>query len=144
MARPSRPCLDCPAIITTGNRCPACRRRRATTTSRTRRARGDHWYDDPAWRITRRIYLAHHPNCWCGTAATDVDHIVPRRILLAADIEHPDHPRWLQSLCHRHHSMKTARVDQPLLRRLRRGEPAEALAEEALTAHHHPGTSPHE
>jgi hypothetical protein len=63
---------------------------------------------------------------------SDVDHVIPRRILVAAGVANPDADAWLQSLCRSHHSTKTQLVDVPLLRRLAAGEPADLLADEAL------------
>jgi 5-methylcytosine-specific restriction protein A len=63
------------------------------------------------WSKVRNAYLADHPWCaHCAIAgqrikATDVDHIKPRRDGGTDDAEN------LQSLCHRHHSLKTARHD---------------------------------
>jgi len=63
---------------------------------------------DAAWRVLRDAYLASNPICQflgCGLPATDVDHIISKRVGGADD------PTNLQSLCHRHHSAKTARTD---------------------------------
>lgn len=67
---------------------------------------------DYQWERTRAAYLSDHPNCeWpgCDQPATDVDHVVPRHLFTnryAADDE-----TNLQSLCHPHHSRKTATED---------------------------------
>lgn len=75
-----------------------------------------HWmYQMPEWR-DRSVGLRWHrlaiePNCRecskarIASAATDVDHIVPHRgdMRLFLDVDNT------QSLCHRHHSIKTAR-----------------------------------
>lgn len=54
------------------------------------------------WRRLRLLILAGEPLCrQCGRAATDVDHIVPRRD------GGPDSAGNLQALCHRCHSSKT-------------------------------------
>jgi 5-methylcytosine-specific restriction protein A len=61
------------------------------------------------WRKVRRLQLNAHPLCQhpgCMKAATDVDHIVSR----ARGGE--DSETNLQSLCHAHHSEKTAREDR--------------------------------
>lgn len=66
---------------------------------------------DPRWRRRRKRYLAKHPNCVIcesqGRVAYDleVDHIVSLRRGGA------DEPSNWQTLCHRHHSEKTARED---------------------------------
>jgi 5-methylcytosine-specific restriction protein A len=60
------------------------------------------------WRKLRRLKLNDHPMCeWtgCDRAATDVDHIRPRA--QGGD----DSFANLQSLCHSHHSQKTASGD---------------------------------
>jgi 5-methylcytosine-specific restriction protein A len=67
---------------------------------------------DARWERTRTAYLVEHPGCeWqeeaCGAAAKHVDH---------KDGQGPLGPRghdWdnLQSLCHSHHSRKTALYD---------------------------------
>jgi 5-methylcytosine-specific restriction protein A len=60
------------------------------------------------WRKLRRLQLNRHPLCqWpgCERPATDVDHI------LARARGGGDEEANLQSLCHRHHSEKTARHD---------------------------------
>lgn len=62
------------------------------------------------WRTLRASHLAAHPTCShpeCGKAATDVDHVNPHRgdDRLRLDAGN------LQSLCHSHHSSKTATQD---------------------------------
>ncbi len=55
-----------------------------------------------AWRRERDTWLSTHPACVvCGGVATDVDHI-QRKEIDAHD---------LQSMCHKHHSIKTATQD---------------------------------
>ena len=66
-------------------------------------------YNLKAWKVRRLHQLAREP--WCAqcladgvyTPATDADHIVPHR----GDV-HLFLTGALQSLCHRHHSAKTA------------------------------------
>ena len=59
-----------------------------------------------AWRKIRDAYLRDHPDCEvCGDVATDVDHIVSRRRGGTDDDSN------LMSLCHTHHSRKTAQQD---------------------------------
>lgn len=64
------------------------------------------------WQKFRRAWLAQHPLCvMCRnegrvTAATDVDHVVPHRGDMRRFWAGP-----FQSLCHAHHSEKTARED---------------------------------
>jgi len=56
----------------------------------------------PAWQKIREEHLAMEPWCRrCGTKATDVDHIVPKR--QGGSNDHSN----LQSLCHSCHSQKT-------------------------------------
>jgi 5-methylcytosine-specific restriction protein A len=60
------------------------------------------------WRKLRLMHLRAHPMCQhpgCEKAASDVDHVVPRA--RGGD----DRDANLQSLCHAHHSEKTARED---------------------------------
>jgi 5-methylcytosine-specific restriction protein A len=100
----SRP--GCPELSSQGGRCDGCR----TAAERDRGSAAQRGYDH-RWRRTRDAYLDAHPFCvddGCLTIATDVDHI---------DGKGPHGPRghdWsnLRSLCHSHHSKRTAR-DQP-------------------------------
>src|SRR5690554_1159232 len=134
MARAWHPCPTCPALAPPDQpRCPTCTARQRKR-SRARNPRTDAAYASTSWRTTRRIYLSKHPHCQhptCTRTAEDVDHIIPRRILVAAGINNPDHERWLQALCHPHHSSKTRTTDKPLLARLDAGEDPQALALEA-------------
>ncbi len=60
------------------------------------------------WRALRQYHLNRFPLCQapgCTEAATDVDHIVARAR------GGTDDDTNLQSLCHSHHSQKTARED---------------------------------
>jgi len=60
------------------------------------------------WRKVRTAFLAQHPACvepGCGQPATDVDHIKAHR----GDQKLMWDWNNLQSLCHAHHSAKTAR-----------------------------------
>lgn len=116
----------CPELVN-GGRCPRHRR--------TRR-RGPLPYDTAQWQHRRATYRARHPRCacGCGRASTDVDHIIPRRILVAAGIHDPDHDRWLCALAHSCHSQKTQTVDRPLLAALTAGAEPDDLAEQALSA----------
>ena len=63
------------------------------------------------WARAAKWYLRRHPLCaQCRREdeihpATEVDHIVPRRLGGADDVEN------LQALCKSHHSRKTARED---------------------------------
>jgi 5-methylcytosine-specific restriction endonuclease McrA len=76
---------------------------------RERRERRDSWYSNPRWRSLRRLFLSRQPFCQaCAevdvvTAATEVDHIVPRRAdpSLSYDVHN------LQALCKSCHSRKT-------------------------------------
>ena len=54
-----------------------------------------------AWRVRRAEHLRTHPTCVvCGEVATDVDHVHRKEL-----------SDELQSMCHAHHSSKTARQD---------------------------------
>jgi 5-methylcytosine-specific restriction protein A len=68
-------------------------------------------YNDPRWQVMRVAQLSEQP--WCADClsedekhvyATDVDHIQPHR----GDPELFFDPGNVQSLCHVHHSRKTA------------------------------------
>lgn len=88
-------------------------------------------YGTTAWRKTRARHLRDHPDCvTCGAPATDADHRIPRQILIAAGAADPDHPTWLQSLCHSCHATKTATIDRALIARLRDGGDPESLTTE--------------
>ena len=105
MPRFPRPCRSpgCPNTAT-GGYCPACRRSGDGRLSAAKRGYGR------AWERLRRIKLRRQPLCqWpgCIELATDVDHIAPVRraseVLVGLN--------ELQSLCHAHHSLKTATQD---------------------------------
>jgi len=56
------------------------------------------------WQRLRLLVLRGEPLCrHCGAAATDVDHIVPKRA------GGPDTMENLQPLCHSCHSIKTGK-----------------------------------
>ena len=121
----------CPEL-TTGRRCPTHTAQGQRTQAAQRRHTGDQsmdTYSTTAWRRTRARFLRDHPDCAaCGKPATDADHVAPRRILEAAGATNPDHPTWLQALCHSCHATKTATTDRALIARLRDGEdPAELI-----------------
>ena len=59
-----------------------------------------------AWRKRRKKFIEENPTCPCGQPATDVDHVIARRVGGADDVSN------YQALCHRCHSRKTARVDR--------------------------------
>lgn len=129
------PTPGCPHLVDRSTPCPAgCGARVVRDASRRRRAaQGQQHYDTAAWQRTRTTYRNDHPSCvQCGAPTTDVDHVIPRRILIAAGVSDPDGDSWLQSLCRSCHSAKTQLVDVPLLRRLDAGDDASSLAEEAL------------
>lgn len=65
------------------------------------------WYGWAVWKTLRRMQLSREPMCQhqgCDAIATEVDHIVPHKgnwdLFRTLDN--------LQSLCHLHHSEKTA------------------------------------
>jgi len=74
---------------------------------------------DGSWRKLRAQFLKHNPTCnvrGCYEPATDVDHITSVR-------DRPDlRLQWwnLRSLCHAHHSRRTA-LDQGFARGGKRG-----------------------
>lgn len=104
MRRTLGPCVEpgCPNL-TLQTRCLT------HTRSYTAAHRGNfrHIYKTKRWQIARQQALRAHPYCeadWCTQPATDVDHITP-----LAEFGEAYNPRNLQSLCHAHHSQKTAR-----------------------------------
>lgn len=125
----------CP-VLTESGACDEHRRTRKRNEARRRRASGDpsmSVYNTDDWRNRRRAFLKRHPTCIrCGATATEVDHIVPRRILVALEIHDPDADQFLQPLCQSDHARKTRTVDQLILRRWEQGEDAQSLAEEAM------------
>lgn len=100
---PPRPCTfpGCPTLVGSG-RCVDHQPRRASASERGYGA---------AWRRKRAAHLRREPLCReCAgenrvTEATDVDHIISRARGGSEDDSN------LQSLCHSHHSRKTARED---------------------------------
>ena len=86
----------CPYLAFKDGRCK--QHQRAPRPSPTRRGYG------PKWKKIRDEHLLMEPRCRaCGTQATDVDHVIPKR--LGGSDDHGN----LQSLCHPCHSSKTAR-----------------------------------
>jgi 5-methylcytosine-specific restriction protein A len=106
---PLRPCLNpaCPALVRRG-RCPACEseRKKGLASLPTRETPTQRGYGYP-WVVLRRAQLKREPLCRiCGEPATDVDHIRRRTAGGSEDGSN------LQSLCHAHHSQKTAKEMQ--------------------------------
>lgn len=106
--KPPRTCSHprCPHPAQPGGQCT---QHRATTDAERnrRRALSLAVYRSARWRNLRRQHLDQHPWCTtphCHQPATDVDHIT--RIEDGGDPWDEDN---LQSLCHPHHSEKTAR-----------------------------------
>lgn len=103
MPRAARTCIDCPAIIRTGNRCPPCETRRGTASQR--------GYNTPGHQRFRQAVLARDPICTttgCHQWATVADHYPDsRRELIAAGLD-PDNPQHGRGLCKRHHDQATA------------------------------------
>ena len=67
-------------------------------------------YTSPRHRRFRRLVLRRDPTCvLCGAVATVADHYpTSRRDLLAAGLD-PDDPARGRGLCHRCHSIETAK-----------------------------------
>lgn len=137
MRAPS-PCATpgCPTL-TPAPHCPEHTRATRRNQAKQRRAQGDEAmdiYSTPQWRRRQHRYLKHHRwcACGCGQPATQADHVVPRRLLVALGVHDPDHDRWLQPLTRSCHSTKTHTIDVTLLRRWEAGEDAATLAEEAM------------
>lgn len=110
--RPPRACAvpGCPAVVEGGARCPdhvRALRREADSLRPTAARRGY----DASWRRVRLAHLKRQPLCvecerfGVAAPATDVDHVVPLRRGGTHAASN------LQSLCHFHHSRKTAAED---------------------------------
>jgi len=139
VGRASHPCNgpQCHRLLEAGAgaRCPACQRK-SRQQSRARNPRHDQVYGSKGWRSLRASLLppGAPPDCVdCQEPASELDHVPPRRILLALGVHSPDHPRWLEPRCKGCHSRVTARIDVELLARLEQGEAPELLAEESIT-----------
>jgi 5-methylcytosine-specific restriction protein A len=110
--RPPHSCVvpGCPELVRRGARCTDHARALQAEADSLRPSASRRGYD-AAWRRIRLDHLRRHPLCIdCQregrtVAATDVDHRVPLRRGGTND------PANLQSLCHRHHSSKTALED---------------------------------
>lgn len=107
-SRPKTPCRHpgCAALVPY-----YCGKHRSLHPEDTRSA-GSRGYGT-AWNKARKRYLETHPLCVeCMkqgryVKATDVDHIMPHR---GDNVLFWDQSNW-QSLCHRHHSIKTRNED---------------------------------
>jgi len=106
--RPWRPCRarGCNALVQRGSLCPEhSAERNAQRGTAHVRGYGAHW------QRRRAMWLAEHPLCvdpdgvheGSVVLATDVDHIVPKRL------DGADDETNFQSLCHACHSRKTLR-----------------------------------
>lgn len=99
-----RPCRQpgCPALVEHGY---CSEHARPTRERDPRPSSGQRGYNY-AWRKRREEHLRIEPNCRvCGAVGTDVDHIVRRRD--GGSDEHSN----LMTMCHSHHSSKTAKRD---------------------------------
>lgn len=111
-ARAPRPCRhpNCHVLVRSGGYCAAHRSERARGIS-TNRAEALRFYTSRRWRSFRALVLSGQPLCVeCQRngriePATELDHIVPRRLRpdLAFEIAN------VQGLCKSHHSRKTRR-----------------------------------
>jgi 5-methylcytosine-specific restriction protein A len=94
----------CPVIVRDG---PRCARHPYEDKRESASERGY----GPKWKLVSAAFLKAHPWCqWPGCSAPSkvADHIVPRRLLVAAGDPHPDAWDRLQALCQTHHNRKTA------------------------------------
>lgn len=93
----------CGEVVPSGATCPCQAKRKAERDARADKKRGTASQRGLGadWRKLRAAHLKQNPYCVrCGEWATDVDHIVPRRIAPERRLD----PSNLQSLCKRHHS----------------------------------------
>lgn len=136
-------CPNCDALHASKRPlCPTCMSTRYRTRSARRRTNNEHSYDDASWRKQRNALLSTRPPCVdCAAPAIDLDHVPPRRLLLAVASNHEgrgdcatnvDDPIWLHPRCKPCHSWRTMHIDLPLLRRLDAGEDAAQLCADAL------------
>ena len=110
-SRPKTPCRHpgCAALVPYGTK--YCDKHRSLHPEDNRSANSRGY--GTAWNRARKRYLETHPLCVeCLKAgryvkATDVDHIKPHR---GDSVLFWDQSNW-QSLCHRHHSIKTRNED---------------------------------
>jgi 5-methylcytosine-specific restriction enzyme A len=104
-ALPLKPCAQagCSRLVRSG-RCEE--HTTSSTWGRFRRdPSSDRFYRSTAWRNARAAQLRREPWCRvCGVRATTVDHIAAFRL----DGGDPLDPSNLQSLCRRHHDVKSA------------------------------------
>ena len=93
----------CPRRAVKGGRCAEHQRQEARAFDQQRGTRQERGYGSE-WQRIRKAHLEIEPECrHCGATATDVDHIVSKKH--GGSNEHDN----LQSLCHKHHSVKTRR-----------------------------------
>lgn len=95
----------CPGTAARGGKCASCARDRESERNQ-RRPLSLAVYRSARWRALRRRHLDGNPWCQherCPLPATEVDHVI--RIEAGGDPWSEDN---LQSLCHDHHSEKTA------------------------------------
>jgi 5-methylcytosine-specific restriction protein A len=105
MPRAAHVCPEpgCVILVPSGTRyCPDHTRQRRPKDNRPNfRERG---YTSE-WDKLRKAYIAKYPNCVvCGKKGSHVDHIISRP-------QGTDDESNLQTLCWKHHSMKTAKYD---------------------------------
>ena len=126
--RPPTPCSyrghpPCPVLVYGGGKCPDHIVYARRTSKRFRREQqGDPYTSRGHLRRFRPGVLRKHPHCRCdldhaphgvspcSQASTDADHWpVSRRDLVARGLD-PDDPQYGRGLCHRCHSVATART----------------------------------
>ncbi|HWC35819.1 MAG TPA: hypothetical protein VG650_13460 [Mycobacteriales bacterium] len=106
MPRAGRTCIDCPAVITTGNRCATC-------TAKRDKARGtatQRGYTSAGHQRFRKAVLARDPVCTiCRRAwSTVADHYPISRRELEATGQNPNDPARGRGLCVTCHNRSTA------------------------------------
>ena len=80
-ARPSRPCLDCGALVVNAPRCPRCAMLRQRQQNARRPSRAIAGYPSNWEALSRAILDRDGQRCaYCHGPARTVDHVIPLRL----------------------------------------------------------------